>query len=246
MTTLLKISTRVLSMVRPCIAERDIRYYLEGIHVEPNPAGGVIAVATDGHRIAAALDPKGECAAPLLIKLPKDAWKFCNAATPNAPEPRHATNLVVSVDDRAAPTDDFGDFCSGPMLRGWQIAIQYGMPPSMRVWVAPEARPCIVEAKFPDWRRVLPKTAEEWQALQPCAASLNVYYLAMLSQHLKTKKGAYTGSRLWQRASDIEDPRGGVVLVQFDALPQLVVGVMPLRGDMCRTWTFPEFMGRAA
>lgn len=239
MTTILKVSTRVLSMVRPVQGERDIRYYINGIHCEPNPAGGVIAVAMDGHRIAAALDPDGVCTQPITINLPKEGWGHCNPPTPNAAAPDKSTALVVSVDENAAPTDDFGDLICGPNLRGWSIDIRYdlGGLSGKRVWIAPESRPLVIEGKFPDWRKVLPKSCEGWAALLPCSSRLNVIYVEAIRKHIKSRK-EYTGIRLWQMGSDKP------VLVQFDSLPQLVVGIMPLRGDGAK-WTGPEFLGGA-
>jgi hypothetical protein len=42
------------------MAKNDVRYYLNGIHIQSNPAGkGVIISATDGHRLLSILDKRG-------------------------------------------------------------------------------------------------------------------------------------------------------------------------------------------
>ncbi len=45
----------------------DTRFYLNGVYIEPHPAGGVVMVATDGHVMGVAHDPDGSCDAPAII-----------------------------------------------------------------------------------------------------------------------------------------------------------------------------------
>ncbi|KKK82195.1 hypothetical protein LCGC14_2805840, partial [marine sediment metagenome] len=42
-------------------ANQDIRYYLNGILIEKGPDDHPLVVATDGHRLVAALDENGLC-----------------------------------------------------------------------------------------------------------------------------------------------------------------------------------------
>lgn len=251
MTTLLKISTRVLSMVRPTMAENDIRYYLNGIHVEANPAGGVIAVATDGHRLTACFDPSGVCKIPMIVRPSSDAWRYCDKPQrADMVDRAKCRVMVVDFDERAAPVDDFGsivpsssEFDRWQTTINWEIADKAGSRIGVPVWRAAQNRDHFVEGKFPDWRRVLPKTAEEWAGLLPCAGALNVDYVAALRQHVGKHKYA-AGVRFWQKADPDKDgveTRGGAVLVQFDGYAEIVVCVMPLR-VACDTFPFPEFM----
>lgn len=245
MTTVLRVATRALSLVRPCQAQHDIRHYINCIHCEPNPAGGVIAVATDGHRMAAALDPNGQCAAPINIQLPADAWRQCDRAGGVSPAWKGTRNagsrdLVVSVDPGKAPTDDFGDIITGPMLRGYEIEIQFARAPHTRHWIAPVARDVIVDGKFPEWRRVLPKTVDEWNQLGPCQASLNPHYLSTVAKHVSKDSGSSV--RLWQRQRTEGNPANDVVLVQFGSTPGLVVVIAPRTDGETDTWPMPGFM----
>lgn len=62
--------TRMIAAVAPCMANKDVRWYLNAILLERLPVtGGLRAVATDGHVIAVARDEstKWECEAPLLL-----------------------------------------------------------------------------------------------------------------------------------------------------------------------------------
>ena len=242
MTALIRIATRVLSLVRPCQAKGDIRYHINGIRIEPNPAGGAIAVATDGRRMAVALDPKGECLQPMTLALPDEAWRHCDKTTCDAIDGRQ---LVVRVDPTQAPTDDFGDLLCGPMLRGYSIEIAHAPLPQMRCWVAPEPRVAIIDGKFPDWRRVLPGTAEAWAALGPAGTALNVQYVADLARMVPKKTVYGQVIRFWQAPMPVgETLNPGVVLVQFHDAPELVVAIMPM-GRSCELWKLPDFIERA-
>ncbi|NKF21538.1 hypothetical protein [Solimonas marina] len=62
---------RRVSMVR---ARGDVRYYLNAVLVQPHQ-DGVLAVASDGHRLLVGLDRRGMCARPIIVDLSADAAK---------------------------------------------------------------------------------------------------------------------------------------------------------------------------
>lgn len=45
----------------------EVRYYLQGIYIEPHESAGAYLVATDGHRIVVVHDENAECDAPVLV-----------------------------------------------------------------------------------------------------------------------------------------------------------------------------------
>ena len=53
-------------------SRKDIRYYLNGVFVEPHPDGGVIMAATDGYRLAVFRDENGSIDEARIIRMPKD------------------------------------------------------------------------------------------------------------------------------------------------------------------------------
>ncbi len=64
----LRVSARLFAACALFKATKDIRYYLTGIFVQPNPLGpGAIVCATDGHQIAVAFDADGEADSPTLL-----------------------------------------------------------------------------------------------------------------------------------------------------------------------------------
>ena len=49
------------------IGRLDVRYYLNGVRIEPHPIKGAILVATDGHTMAVIHDPDGWCAEGIIV-----------------------------------------------------------------------------------------------------------------------------------------------------------------------------------
>ena len=57
----LRVSAKLVALVTPFMAKADIRYYLNGINIRPHVSGGAVICATNGHMLAAVLDPDGVC-----------------------------------------------------------------------------------------------------------------------------------------------------------------------------------------
>lgn len=55
----------------------DPRFYLCGVHCEPHPAGGVLLVATDNHRLICVHDADGTCLKPITVLLDKPLLAAC-------------------------------------------------------------------------------------------------------------------------------------------------------------------------
>jgi len=73
------ISAATLRAVMPAAGVSDIRYYLNGLAIRPHAQGGVLAIATDGHVLAIAHDPKGawesESDEPLILARQGRKWE---------------------------------------------------------------------------------------------------------------------------------------------------------------------------
>lgn len=52
----------------------EVRYYLNGVYVQPHPDQGALMIATDGHRMLVAYDRDGVCKKPAIVKLTADAF----------------------------------------------------------------------------------------------------------------------------------------------------------------------------
>lgn len=75
-----RINAVAVKMVFPFAAQKDIRFYLNGINIRPLEDGSVMVVATDGHRYVVVRDPHGFAERELIIALSKDALKFADSA----------------------------------------------------------------------------------------------------------------------------------------------------------------------
>lgn len=72
------------------------RYYICGVYVEPHPAGGVVAVATDGHRMVVIRDDDGSISAPSVLRFDRKFLADC----------RRKPDLKVSTKDGIAVLGD--------------------------------------------------------------------------------------------------------------------------------------------
>lgn len=126
-------------------AKGDIRYYLNGLLVDVNPAGAVALVATDGHR---------------LLALPMDADDVSDARPGEYIIPRDALESVKPIKagrntfpleltiEQSAPEPD-------PKRPGVMVQA----PAHFALTGATTAAGAVVDGRYPDWRRVLPDKA---------------------------------------------------------------------------------------
>jgi DNA polymerase-3 subunit beta len=68
METLVKIEAKALAALHPFTAKKDVRYYLDGVYIEPGSNGGAVAVATDGHKILVVTDLEATITEPVIIQ----------------------------------------------------------------------------------------------------------------------------------------------------------------------------------
>lgn len=50
MELLARVTPRIFAAIDCLAAKNDVRYYLNGICIQRNPAGGIVVVATDGQK----------------------------------------------------------------------------------------------------------------------------------------------------------------------------------------------------
>lgn len=131
--SILKVPVRDILPVVPFMADRDVRYYLNGIYVEPDPAGGVVIVATDGHTLAAMYSPDGTASQPFILNWSK-------AMTAHAKSASRKSSLVHAELETLES----------------RIVIAKGKE---EVYIEPGK--AWIDGKYPDWRRVTPKEVVE-------------------------------------------------------------------------------------
>lgn len=184
-----------------CMARMDIRYYLNGLYVEPRPEGGVVIVGTDGHRLCAVIDKDGEASGPVILRVqdmvqhlpkPKDTEKFLDGV------PGKKLTLVLEE------------------LRGKPVLVlQDTMNRMLRL-----SGEALVEGKFPEWRRSVLNM--EWAALkQQC---LNLY-----QPHYVHETASLLDSRGRYSPVPYQEESGRVILWHFWTHPHVLLAVMPMR-----------------
>jgi ribosomal protein S5 len=109
MNTTIYVSRAALAACLPAVGVRDVRYYLNGVRLTRAADGaGVVAVATDGHRVHAVFDVHGQWAGPLDrgVILPTDAVKRaikgkCGAVVVTVAEDDAGDALTITGADTA-------------------------------------------------------------------------------------------------------------------------------------------------
>lgn len=70
---MIKVNARYFKAASVCMSHEEVRYYLNGVYVQPCAAGGATLTATDGHRLICIHDAAGVCDKPAIVGLPKGA-----------------------------------------------------------------------------------------------------------------------------------------------------------------------------
>lgn len=111
-------------------AKDDVRFYLNAIRIEPAKDGGVLLIATDGHRLIVFRDPDGHTNAEYTIPI----------------KPIHLKTLFARKTRGVAHTI-FG------FVEGKQIALR-SLHAEDQITIG------LIDAKWPEWRAVIPKPDE--------------------------------------------------------------------------------------
>lgn len=202
-----KFQARFLPMLEPFMGVRDIRYYLSGFLIERAARGGVYIVASNGHIMAAVYDRDGVIEGEARIIIRRDTGLIAGAkrcVTRGDLKPQ-----VLYENGRVTVAPDFG-------MQGTD----------METFVMPGK--ALVEANYPDWRRVLP----DFSKLEPGIKSAVVD-----SRYMAIFKGVSMGGmhniRFWQSPNVDADGRkagegSSAIVVQHMACPEFVAAVMPV------------------
>lgn len=122
-----KFSAHFLRWLHPYMADNDIRYYLNGFKIEPH-AGGVLLIATNGHRLLVCFDSEGDCSGEMIVRRPPSTM------ITKCPTECVSVKEVVVDENRL-------------ILRHQHEG---------EIYVAPGK--AIIEGHYPDWRRLIKST----------------------------------------------------------------------------------------
>ena len=138
------VSARSIARVLPFASKEEGRYYLNGVSIEPHPAEGAILVATDGHRMGVLHDPTAIVPAGLKVILARDTRVV--TAVRLAKDTMNLKPWVV------IKTSD-GGIGSAALV----YAATADEATQEEEFPAAGDRQALIDGKFPDWRRVVPK-----------------------------------------------------------------------------------------
>lgn len=126
-TTMLEVPVRDLLAIAPFRAEMDVRYYLNGVFVEPIEGGGCLLVATDGHMLAAMRSKESRADKPRILNIDN---RFERALREHGGLGEEKTIKVADEKSRAVVSSKIREY-----------------------YIQPD-KP-FIDGKFPDWRKVL-------------------------------------------------------------------------------------------
>jgi hypothetical protein len=197
----IKITAKYIPLLAEFVAKQD-RYYINALKVEPHPDGGILLVATDGHTLMVVHDTEGTTNGEWLCALPTKIVQACAK--------RGRKNDIFSKPKHLHFIGEVGYVMSGE-----------GDPRQIGQLHIETAYCKIIDAKFPDWRKAVPRKPKALN--RTC---VNITYLARLLK--LTKLGDYKyqeGVQLFQ-----ENSRGAVI-VRPIGVPEMMVLVMPMYDD---------------
>lgn len=76
---MIRCNANLYRIAMTCASLEEPRFRIGGVQIEPHPKGGVLMVATDGHRMLVIHDESGQADETATIKLDKDALKACKS-----------------------------------------------------------------------------------------------------------------------------------------------------------------------
>ena len=97
-----------------CMSTEETRYYLCGVYIAPHPDGGLVIVATDGHRMFVGWDREGTMQGdPIILSCEKRDWSTFAKATSATITGNDGTPLSVECDTPKGPARFFASAVDG-------------------------------------------------------------------------------------------------------------------------------------
>jgi hypothetical protein len=205
-TDFARISARDFARVLPFRANQDVRYYLNGVCVEPADDGGAVIVATNGHLLAAMRSPDTLVTERVIVNVtPAFATAVKKAGKSELAFIRAATKTSTLEVVNSVPGNGRN--------KGNDIAfVKPGAP--------------FIDGKFPDWRKIMPTDEKIARGLP---ASYNADYLRQaLDAVCEGPKQRYRHLIQFYHASDA--PQSSAAIIRMNG-QDFVCLVMPVRAD---------------
>lgn len=172
-------NSRYFAAASTIAATGDIRYYLNGVYVEPQKGGGINLVATDGHRMIIINDPHGYANRSIIIPHNKQLIAICKK------RPKASRKYDVKENVEEVMID-------GDMVYAMKGHYDESMP--SRDHVNRYNFECSfpfseIEGKFPDWRAVVNRSPSEVSKAEQGLIAVNPKYIADLTEVVRIIHG---------------------------------------------------------
>jgi hypothetical protein len=197
---MIKFDAGLFAKVAKFKAEFDIRGYLEGVRIEPHHERGAVAVATNGHILAAMHDPDGVCDEPMTVRCTEDFLLACKASKRDD----YAAKRMVMVDSGLAKVI-FTDLT--------RAAIKDG-----DIYVLPNSP--ALEGQYPDWQKILSNGKDLEKSMSACICA------SYLRKFTAVAGKDFAAMQFWQ--SREVDRSSSPVYVQIEQIPEFIGVIMPL------------------
>lgn len=218
MSTTTVVNADLFRIVHSAVSTEETRYYLNGVHICANDGGGALMVATDGHRMLVAHDPKGVCAEACIVHLPRFALAQCR--TPKMFEIKRTIEIDHAGHGVATILE------SKPALKKDDAPSKEAIMAVHRV---------LIDGTFPEWRRVVPSQSVATGSMQP--TTFNGSYMKAMGE-VAAELSKLTGLHPWLRVH-MADPDAPCV-VRFGSSRDVFGVIMPVRDSI--DGFLPEFM----
>ena len=228
MAYLARVNPKYFAAIHQCAAQKDVRYYLNAVHIEPHPQGGVVVVATNGHFMGAIHDPDGWIApgvqSVLIGAVSKRLLSACMARRGPDGEPP----ALLWIAEKYSLVSSLEDAAEEPELFGQHAHLT--------------ERTELVDGKFPDWRRVVPSQRQHFEGQFPC---INGEYLEVFNKIgvMLSGQKRWSGGGMYLEAS----ASNAKIVVRFNAhdlIDRFVGVVMPMKGNEVKSilpaWAMTE------
>lgn len=187
---------RAASMIA---AKEDTRHYLNGVFIEPDPAGGIFLVATDGHVLVALHDPNGYAERAAIL--------YCDFKSPALKIKRGESGRRVYLDGNSAEIRN--------------------IPPSKIVADSTEHilldRMVFneIDGTFPDWRRTVPLDVEPSHNAPVCFSIKKMQGISTSASVLADDRSL--PATIFQRSP------GDPMVIRFFHVPGALYVLVPMR-----------------
>jgi len=207
-----ELNAKALAPVSIFKADADVRYYLNGICVQPGLDGvGCFVIGCDGRRLALWYDKYGKCSRQVVLRVSRELV--------SASRKKGAKDGRIVLD--AGRLVCVGENGEEHFVQAGKAEVElstYGEGKFKRTH------------EYPDVFRVIPKDAE----LQPGAhGAINGRYLEDIGKASRLLQRNRFGIGVWHFTKD----KGGPVVTRFEGEDNFLVVTMPMRSDGLDRWS---------